>query len=123
MENVQRSEEKKTTSKAKPKVNTTPIRVLKTTAKRIKGMVQKANKKPFGKKIRVDDILEKALSLIGENHLEEIKEASLTNADKLEMQFREYCRQNGNVSKDEFLGKLLNGGMDLAANGATGHRT
>lgn len=105
MESTQNNISKKQTKKSKS--NTTPIRVLKTTAKSLKSMVQKLNKKPLGKKIRVDDLILKALSLLEDKHFEEIKNSTLTNADRLEMKYQEYCRVNGPVSKDEFLGKLM----------------
>jgi hypothetical protein len=105
MESTQNNISKKQTKKSKS--NTTPIRVLKTTAKTLKGIVQKLNKKPLGKKIRVDDLILKSLSLLEDEHFEEIKNSTLTNADRLEMKYQEYCRVNGPVSKDEFLGKLL----------------
>ena len=105
MESPQSNMPKKQTKNNKS--NTTPMRVLKTTAKTLKSMVQKLNKKPLGKKIRVDDLILKVLSLIEEKHFEEIKNSTLTNADRLEMKYQEFCRANGPVSKDEFLGKLM----------------
>ncbi|MBN22044.1 MAG: hypothetical protein CL678_12255 [Bdellovibrionaceae bacterium] len=100
---------KTTSTKSKVVVNTTPIRVKKTTAKKIKSMLQKINRKPFGRKVRVDDLLDLSLSLIEEAHLKVLQDASLSNADKLEMQFRDYCKSKGPVTKDEFIGLLMSG--------------
>ncbi|MCK5073273.1 MAG: hypothetical protein KAQ98_07585 [Bacteriovoracaceae bacterium] len=107
METAQTLEAKKSPNQSKVKTNTTPIRVTKITAKKINVMIQKLNKKLFGKSIRVDDVLKKALSLLEEKHFKEIKEASLSNADKLEIQYREYCKNNGQITQDEFLGILM----------------
>ena len=107
METVQTQDAKKMSNRTKVKTNTTPIRVMKITAKKINGIVQKLNKKSFGRSIRIDDVLKKGLSLLEEKHFEEIKEASLTNADKLEIQYLEYCKNNEQITKDEFIGKLL----------------
>jgi len=93
----------------RPRSNTTPMRLLKTTAKELKSIVTSLNKKPLGKKVRVDEVIVKALSLLKERHLEEIKESTLTNADKLELTYREYCKSNGQISKDEYIGRLLKG--------------
>lgn len=51
----------------------------------------------------MDDILLKALPLLTENHFEEIKASTLSNADKLEAAYPEYCKKNGQISKDEYL--------------------
>lgn len=101
------NEEKKKSRKTK--VNTTPIRVYKPTAKSLKGTVQKLNKKPHGRKVRVDDVLLKALSLLEDKHFEEIQNSTLSNADRLEVSYREYCKTNEQISKDEYLGQLLAG--------------
>ena len=93
----------------KIKTNTTPIRVLKSTAKNLKSLVQKLNKKPLGKKVRIDDLLMKSLELLEEKHFNEIKDATLSNTDKLEFSYREYLKNNENISKDEYIGQLLNG--------------
>lgn len=101
----QTTKEEKTSKKNQ--VNTTPIRVLKTTAKTIKVMLQKLNKKTFGKKLRPDDLIQKAISLLTDEHLEEIKQSTMTNSDRLEFAFHEYCKAHGQISKDEFFGLLL----------------
>ena len=48
-----------------------------------------------------------ALSFLDDSHLKELQEKSLTNKDRLELKYQEYLKANGNVSKDEFIGKLL----------------
>ncbi len=61
----------------------------------------------------------KSLSLIELKHMEELQENSLTNADKLEKKFRDYVTKNGVISKDDFIGKLING--DLGGDSANGN--
>jgi len=99
-------------NKRRPKPNTTPVRLLKSTAKELKSMTLSLNKKPLGKKARIDDVIVKALSLLEEKHLEEIRESTLSNADKLELSYREYCKANGQISKDEYIGRLLANGSN-----------
>ncbi len=94
------------TSKKYP-VNTTPIRVAKATAKTIKTLLQKVNKKPYGKKVKPDDLIQKSISLLSDDHLEEIKQSTMSNSDRLELAYQEYCKTHGQISKDEYFGLLL----------------
>lgn len=98
--------------KKRPNSKTTPVRLLKTTAKELKRIVVSLNKKPLGKKVRVDEVIVKALSLLENKHIEEIKDSTLSNTDKLELSYREYCKINGQISKDEYLGRLLDRGSE-----------
>ncbi len=67
----------------------------------------KANKKDFGRRIKPDDLLSVALSLIEAHHIKELQEKSLSNADRLDRDYRSYVQKNGPISKDEYLGLLL----------------
>jgi hypothetical protein len=49
------------------------------------------------------------MSLITPQHLQELQEASLTHADRLERDFRAYAAEHGSTSRDEYLGKRLTG--------------
>ena len=40
-------------------------------------------------------------------HLEEIKEATYDSKDRLEIEYRKFCKQHGSISNDEFLTRLL----------------
>jgi len=95
---------------SKTKQATTPtvgLRVKRETKKRIQSELAKINKKDFGKKVRCDELIGTALSLLTELHVKELQEGSLTNGDRLEQKFREYSKANPGASKDQFLGKLL----------------
>jgi len=105
MEKEQTPKEEKFTKKYQ--VNTTPIRVTKATAKTIKTMIQKVNKKNFGKKVRPDDLIHKSISLLTDDHLEEIKQSTMSNSDRLEIAYQEHCKAHGQVTKDEYFGLLL----------------
>lgn len=89
--------------------HTIPIRIHKSTARTLRSLVSKANKKPLGKRIKSDQIIAKALSLLTDLHLEEIKEASYEGKDHFEIKYRNFCEKHGSISKDEFLKKLLSG--------------
>ncbi|MGE3611016.1 MAG: hypothetical protein AB7I27_15605 [Bacteriovoracaceae bacterium] len=103
-EPLSKKEEK---SSKKYQVNTTPVRVTKATAKAIKTMIQKMNKKTYGKKIRPDDLIQKSISLLTDEHLEEIKQSTMTNSDRLELAYQDHCKAHGQISKDEYFGLLL----------------
>jgi|TARA_Y100000034_G_C6848707_1_gene384774 repressor of nif and glnA expression len=101
------------TSKKKVVNNTIPIRVKKTTSRTIRTILNKLNKKQLGKKATVDDVISKALPLLTDKHLDEIKEATYSSKDRLEMQYQDYCRKHGNISKETFLEMLLQAGLPV----------
>ncbi len=83
------------------------IRVKKSTAKIIKDHIKTLNKKEYGAKIVIDDLIIKLLEFARSEVLLEIQEKSLTNEDKLERTYQLYKLENPEVSKDEFLGILI----------------
>ena len=101
------------TSKKKVVNNTIPIRVKKATSRTIRTILNKLNKKPLGKKVTVDDVISKALPLLTEKHLEEIKVATYSSKDRLELQYQEYCKVNGHITKENFLEMLLKAGLPV----------
>ena len=95
---------------SKPKgagVATVGLRVRRETKKRVQAELAKINKKDFGKKVRCDELIGTALSLLTERHIKELQDSSLTNADRLESQYRDYQKTHSGASKDDFLGTLL----------------
>ena len=102
--------------KKKATANTTPIRVKKTTAKSLKSVLNKLNKKSLGRKVTIDDVVAKALPLLTETHFNEIKEGTYSGEDRLEIRYQEYCRSHGNTSKEKFLEELLKAGLPALQN-------
>lgn len=100
--------EKKTKSPLKPS-NSAALRVKKETRKRVLAEIQKANKKEYGKRIRVDQIVALAMSLIRPEHIQRLQENSLSHADRLDRDYRAYVAKHGPISKDDYLGKRLTG--------------
>jgi len=97
---------------SKPKTavtQTVGLRVKRETKKRIQAELARINKKDFGRKVRCDELIGTALSLLTERHITELQGGSMTNADRLEQKFREYVKAKPGMSKDQFLGKLLSG--------------
>ncbi len=83
------------------------IKISKEVKKKLNSLLIKINKKDFGKRVRSEKVILLALQQIDEEHIKELQNSALTNADKLEIKYREYVSRNGSISKDEFLGKLL----------------
>lgn len=97
----------RTQAKAKAKVRTDSLRVKKETKKRILTELANLNKKEFGRPVTPDQYVSLAITLLQPEHLQQLQEQSLTARDRFEQRYLEHCRQNGKISKDEFLATLL----------------
>ncbi len=85
------------------------LRVRKDTRKRVLTELAKANKKDFGKNVRADEFIALAVSLVTPEHITRLQESSLSNADRLDRDYKAFVSINGPMSKDEYLGKRLSG--------------
>lgn len=85
------------------------IRVTPETRKVLDQILADANTKELGAKVKSENVLALALSLIKKDDIEKLKAATLTNADKLELSYREHVKIYGPTTKDEFLGRILRG--------------
>ena len=90
-----------------------PVRVKQNTKAKITDLLGKANKLKAGRKIKPDDLIGFSLDLVTDEHLEEICSRSLTNKDRLEILFRKVSKEKRGISRDEFLGMLLDGKVAL----------
>lgn len=97
-----------------PNVSTVGLRVKRETKRRVMQELAKINKKDFGKRIKADDLIALALSLVEARHVTALQQSSLSNGDRVEMLYREHVKRHGATSKDEFLGKLLAEKLDVA---------
>lgn len=95
-----------------PVYRTDNLRVLRETKKKVAADLAVLNRKDFGRRITSSDYVALAISLVRPEHLEQLRDASLSNEDRLKLRFQEYCDKNGKVSRDEFLGILLAGGRE-----------
>jgi hypothetical protein len=96
--------------KAAPKRSTyASLRIRRETKRQIAVHLDAINKKDFGRRVRAEEYLALALSLITPQHLEALQEASLSNADRLERDYRAFIAEHGPISRDEYLGKRLAG--------------
>ncbi|MBX3034507.1 MAG: hypothetical protein KF865_11335 [Bdellovibrionaceae bacterium] len=67
-------------------------------------VLQMANKKSAGRKIKLDQVLCVALDLVNEEHLKELQSRSLTNSDRREILRKKYSELHGPVTSEEFIG-------------------
>jgi len=109
---METSDVKKTT--VPKKVTATSLRVKPETRKRLLFELSKANKKNFGRKVRADQLLSLLMTFIRPEHIQKLQQESLSNADRLEMRFREHVKKFGPISKDDFLGQLLGEKSDIS---------
>ena len=96
-----------TKTATKKKSHNSVIRIYPTSQKKLTHLLNKINKKSFGKTVKAAQVIECALELISESHIKSLQDGSLSNADKLEMTYRAHIKANGPMSKDEYLGYLL----------------
>ncbi len=96
------------TKEIKKQNNFTAVRISSKVQKKLSNILSKANKKDYGKRVLAMEIIESALDLIQDHHIKKLQENSLSNTDRLEIKFREYVKKNGKISKDDFLGILMN---------------
>lgn len=70
---------------------------------------ERANKKPFGRKVKESEIIGVALKLIKDEHLAALQESTYSEKNRLGLMHEQYQKQNGKLTMDQFLGKLLRG--------------
>ena len=115
----QSNEKKAKSAKSSPHSS---IRVRKDTRKRVLTELARINKKDFGKKVRTDELIALALGLVTPDHFRVLQEASLSNADRFERDFRAYVAKHGQMSKDEYLGKRLCGEIPNVSTPVVGNK-
>ena len=92
------------------------IRVRKDTRKRVLAELARINKKDFGRKVRPDEFSAVAVGRVTAEHIVKLQESSLSNADRLERDYKAFIAKNGPMPKDEYLGKRLNGEISFSSN-------
>ncbi len=95
--------------KASNQFQYTSMRVLKDTRKKINLELSKVNKKDYGRKNSADELILYALDLISTSDVEALQEQTLSHQDRFDRDYLIYIQSNGQISKDEYLGKRLSG--------------
>jgi DNA-binding FadR family transcriptional regulator len=94
-------------SKSKNKADSCAIRVSPQAKKSAEGLLQKANKKTRGRKIKMPELVALALEKVTDEDIQQLQRASWTRHDEMEVWRSIYSKKNGTLSKDDFLGVLM----------------
>ena len=73
----------------------------------LRSIIAKCNRKAHGRKVKADDIIAVSVELLTDVHLEQIKRSTYSSSDQLEIEFKNFCKNNGALSKDEFLRLII----------------
>ncbi len=103
----QKTELKTSKSKAKGAAKHASVRVKATSKKVALALQDEANNKPNGRKVKLDDVFELALSLVTSEHLKALQERSMTHEDRKEILRQKYIEIHGPVTRDEFIGRMM----------------
>ena len=93
----------KKTPKASKKSSSSAIRVSNETRKRLHQELVRINKKPNGKRVKIDALIAVLLPKLTAKDVNDLQSASLSGRDRLEQNFRAYCAKFGAIKMDEFL--------------------
>ena len=99
--------EKLSKSALKKESKATAIRIRFETQKRAVQILQAVNKKELGRKVKVDSLIELALSLVNDEHIKVLQQKSFTNEDRKELLRQKYISERGPISRDELVGFML----------------
>jgi hypothetical protein len=86
------------------------------TAKQLKQIKDKANKKQFGRNVRDSEVLSMAVGMITDAEIKLLQEATYSEKDRLHIAHSEYISRNGKITLDDFIGKLLRGEISQTFN-------
>lgn len=101
---MEQKNQKAAAKKANPQKS---IRIGAETERKLGRLLNSANKKKFGRKIKCDQLLNLALDLVTDDNLRTLQETSLTNEDRKEQLRQSYIQEVGPISKDAFTGFML----------------
>lgn len=83
------------------------VRITTNSEKKADRLLTLANKKKVGRKVKLFELIELAVSLVTEEHLKMLQEQSMTNEDRKEVLRQKYIELRGQISKDEFTGFMM----------------
>jgi hypothetical protein len=86
-----------------------PIRVKQKTKAKLDHLLKRASKDRHGRRVKPDDLIYFGLGLITDEHISRIRDESMSNKDRLEQLYLKLSKEQRGLTRDEFLGKLLEG--------------
>lgn len=108
--------EPKQLKKATAKKQTFLKKIDAETARHLSQLKERANKKPFGRKVRDAELIALGLRLVDQKHLSELQEQTYSEKDRLNMAHENYQKQNGKITLDQFIGRLIRGEIQIQKN-------
>ncbi|MBX9766097.1 MAG: hypothetical protein K2X47_02405 [Bdellovibrionales bacterium] len=99
--------EKVNQSKLRSVAKSASVRIRASAKEKASFLLQTANKKNLGRKIKFEDLFELALGLVTDKDIKLLQERSLTHEDRKELLRQRYIELRGPISKDNFVGFLL----------------
>ncbi len=100
----------KNNNETKNKKNVEPftsLRVKKGTKNDALKILESINKKDFGRKVSIDDLVTKALENVTKEDIQLLQKNSLRNKDRQAIIHQYYCKKVIKVSEDEFIGLTM----------------
>lgn len=94
-------------SKTKGDAKSASVRVRANAKERASLLLEAANKKKLGRKIKFEDLFDLALGLVADEHLKLLQERSLSNEDRKERLREKYIAIHGSISRDAFTGYMM----------------
>jgi hypothetical protein len=86
-----------------------PVRIRAQCKGKIDALIARVNKDRVGRKVKPDDLICYSLDLLTDQHLQEIGTRLLTNKERMEILYSKLSKTKRGLSRDEFLGMLLEG--------------
>lgn len=106
--NTNRNTQSQTKTKSESKY--TGIRLTKTTAAKLKKVLNHINKKDYGNSVRIDTLVNYLITKMPKDIVQELQENSLSEEDKFLRDYKKYCSESGKVTREEFF-KLVRQGL------------
>lgn len=99
--------------------SSTPVRIGQGTKVKLEQLLRQANKNRVGRKVKADDLITLSLGLITDEHIAAVCDKTRSNKDRMELLFRQLSKERRGMSREEFLGMLLEGALS-GSSGAVG---
>ncbi|MBN8540721.1 MAG: hypothetical protein J0L82_10080 [Deltaproteobacteria bacterium] len=106
--------EPKTPKRTQPKRQTCLKKIDLETSKLLGQLRDRANKKPYGRKVRDAELIAAGLRLLGEPQITELQDQTLSEQDRLRMAHEDFQKTNGKISLDQFIGRLIRGEIQIS---------
>lgn len=78
------------------------VRLYGSAGKKAKNLMTAANNKKYGRKIKLDDLLELILDRVSDNDIKLLQKRSLRSDERKEMMRQKYIEIYGSISKEKF---------------------